>query len=158
MFCHRIVLAIRRVVVSSLAALALVGSTLGCYSHRPHTTPTTGQSGRLKLAQNAPVAIVRGKGGSDTVLLRSISALEGTLLRVTPDTLAVRVERTTPFARQAANQIALIPRDAATDFSARKLDEGRTMVAALGIAFMIFFLVYAVSWDLGFGETTSTGY
>ena len=147
-----------RVVVSSLTAMALIGPTVGCYSHRPYSTPAAGQTGRLRLVQNAPVAIIRGKAGSDTLLLRSISELEGKLVRVTADTLALKVERTWPFTRQANNQLALIPRTASTDFAERKLDEGRTTVAILGTGLLMIFLVYAITWDIGFGESSSGGW
>lgn len=158
MFYPGIVRIAARVVVSALTGAALMGSTVGCYSHRPYSTPTTGQSGRLRLVRDAPVAIVRGKAGSDTLLLRSVSELEGKLVRVTPDTLALMVERSWPYTRQATNQLAIIPRTASMDFAARKLDEGRTMVLFAGASLAMIFLVYALTWDIDFGSPSSGGY
>ena len=157
MFCNVIKRVAGRMVVSSLTAMALMGSTVGCYSHRPYSTPTAGHSGRLRLVQHASVAIVSDKPGSDTLLLRSISELEGKLVRVTPDTLTLRVERSWPYTRQAAYQLAVIPRTASMDFAARKLDEGRTMVLFAGASLVMIFLVAAFTWDLDFGSPSTTG-
>ena len=157
MFYRGILRFAARVIVSALTGAALVGSTVGCYSHRPYSTPAAGQSGRLRLVQHAPVAIVRGKAGSDTLLLRSISELEGKLVRVTPDTLTLRVERSWPYTKQAAYQLAVIPRAASMDFAARKLDEGRTMVLFAGASLVMIFLVAAFTWELDFGSPSSSG-
>lgn len=36
-----------RMLVSCLAALAVLGSTVGCYSYRPSTTLAAGETGRI---------------------------------------------------------------------------------------------------------------
>ena len=158
MYRSGIVRAVYQVVVSALTAIALVGSTTGCYSFRPNTAPAVGQSGRLKLAPDAAVTVVKGRSGSDTLLLRSVSMLEGRLVRVTPDTITLWVERAMPFNRQAFHQTAIIPRAASTDFAERKLNEGRTMVAVVGISVVLLFVIVASTWELNMGGGSTIQY
>ena len=154
----KVMRSVSQVIVSALTTIALVGPTVGCYSHRPNSTPAVGQSGRLKIAPDAPITIVRGRSRSDTLLLRSLTQLEGRLIRVTPDTLTLWVERTWPSKRQADNQTAIIPRTVTTDFAARKLDEGRTMVAVVGISVLMLFFIWAATWELDIGGGSTISY
>jgi hypothetical protein len=149
--------AVGRVVVSALTGAALIGSTVGCYGFRPNSTPSVGTIGRVTVALGAPVGIVRGKANSDTLLLRSISQLEGTVIRATADELALKVAWTSPYSREAAHQLAIVPRSSTTDFAARQLMQGRTMVLVAGLSVVAIVIYAALTWDIGFGDGSSGG-
>ena len=138
---------IARVAVSSLTAMALIGSTVGCFSFRPHSAPKTGQIARVTLVGGAPVTIVSGRRAADTLLFRSLSQLQGKVLRLTPDTLTLRVLQSWPFKSVARGELAVIPRSAIKDFAAHKLDEGRTIVALILLTGVVVLIVSVATAD-----------
>jgi hypothetical protein len=144
-----------RVAFSTLTGVALIGSTVGCYGYRPYSTPTVGATGRVTLDQGAPLRIVSGKAESDTLLLRSIFQLEGRIIRATADTLAIQVAKTWPYSSEAAYKLAIVPRSSTTDFAARQLLEGHTMVLVAGLFVLAIVAYEALTWD--FGDSSSLG-
>jgi hypothetical protein len=148
-----------RVLVSTIATVALVGPTVGCYTYRV-TTPQVGQSGRVLFRQATPVDVVRLPTGTDTLRLRAVTLLDGKLVRVMADTLLMTTEKIKPFAHPSPNQRALIPMTTAMSFSERKFSGKRTLLLFGGItaAFLAVGALAASQMEFEWSESGSGGY
>lgn len=160
MFHFRILRLAARALVSSLTAVALISPTIGCYTYRAVAAPRVGQDLRLKFEPGTPLDVVKGDPVTDTLHLRSVSMLDGRLVRVNVDTLQLRPERIRPFVYASASQRALVPLTATVSVTERKFSTGRTLLLVGGLSVILLgFAAFAASqMEFDWSESGSGGY
>lgn len=124
--------------VLALTAWALVVPTLGCYRYVPvarDATPAIGE-GTVVLKPAGSVALAQQLG-------ENVREIDGTILRVTPDSLEVLVAQTTTVSRERFTQTAMkvtIARPLVEQVSEKRFARGRTwalvgaVIAVIAIA------------------------
>jgi hypothetical protein len=145
-----------RMVVSALASVALMGSTVGCYSFQTVTSPTLGERTRLQFPRGMPLDSVKGPAWKSDSELRTVTAIEGTLVGLTPDTLTLNVTRTSPAEWRAWKQSVVVPQSTNMRIQQHLYSKDRTRALAFGGGLVLATALILgrgyLGWYLGGGD------